>query len=368
MKRSYNTFRKTLWVLCIVSFLFLNTSCVTSDAAKLKEEYVKKSEVQKQIDELNKKHSEELEKATADISKTKDTVISGQDTQLQTVADSLYGANLAFNFYTPPEPSRVDLIVNNRVNEAAAATGKKATAEAMERENERLKKELDEKITSLEDLRKKHEEVVKTNTDLAKQTEADKKELTRLQKELADTNLRHATELAEKQKEVIARQETINKMEKDRADDRDARQKLEREIKIKAIAVCGILALLCVAGAIWMPAFKSKFVTGAATFGGCAAAILYVQPWMVAAVVGVVVIGMIVKMSMEHHAVDKTATNLVAFVEDQKKSNPSAFDKETLKNYNGKYDTDSKTGKTTVVPDPAVEKVIEQKLRESNRI
>jgi hypothetical protein len=238
----------------------------------------------------------------------------------------------------------------------------------MERENERLKKELDEKITSLEDLRKKHEEVVKTNTDLATQTEIYKTELARLQKELADTNLRHATELSEKQKEMIARQETINKMEKERADDREARQKLEREIKIKAIAVCGILALLCVVGAIWMPAFKSKFATGAATFGGCAAAILYVQPWMVAAGVGVVVIGMIVKMSMEHHAVDKTATNLVAFVEDQKKSNPTAFDKETLKNYNGKYETDSVTGKTTVVADPDVENVIEQKLRESNRI
>lgn len=367
MKSSSHLFRKAIWAIVISSFLFLNTSCVT-DGTKLTETYIKKSEAQQQIEALKKKHAEELEKITSDISKSKDVIILGQDAQLQTIADSLYGANLAFTFYTPPEPSRVDLIVNNRVNEAAAATGKKATAKAMEKENERLKKELDEKITSLEDLRKKHAEVMKTNTELANQTESDKKELARLQKELSDMAIRHSTELSNKQNEVIVLQDKINAMEKSRSDDREARQKMERDAKMKAMAVCGILSLLCVAGAIWMPAFKSKFVAGAATFGGCAAVIMYIQPWMVAAGVGVVVLGIIVKMTMEHHAVDKTATNLVSFVEDQKKTNPTAFDKETLKNYNGKYVVDSDTGKTTVVADPDVEKVIEQKLRESQRI
>ena len=367
MKRSNHPFRKALWVVLITSFLFLNTSCVT-DGTKLKEDYIKKSEAQQQIEVLKKKHAEELKKATADISNTKDVIISGQDEQLQAVANSLYGANLAFSFYTPPEPSRVDLIVNNRVNEAAAATGKKATAEAMERENERLKKELDEKITTLEDLRKKHEEVVKTNTELANQTESDKKELTRLQKEMSDMALRHSTELSDKQTEVIFLQDEINRLEKDRADDREARQKLERVAKMKAMAVCGILALLCVAGAIWMPAFKSKFVTGAAAFGGCAAVIMYVQPWMVAAGVGVVVLGIVIKMAVEHHAVDKTATNLVNFVEDQKVANPASINRDALKNFNGKYASDPKTGKTVVVVDPAVEKVIERKLKESHRI
>lgn len=367
MKRSSNVIRKALWLVLIASFLFLNSSCVTTDTT-LKKDYVKKSEVQQQIDDLKKKHEAEIIEAKFHVSNQKDTIISGQDNQLQMVADSLYGANLAFTFYTPPEPSRVDLIVNNRVTEAAAATGKKATAAAMERENERLKKELDEKITSLEDLKKKHEEIVKENTALSDQTAADKKELDRLQKELSDMALRHSTELADKQAKLIIVQDEINKLEQDRANDREARQKLEHEAKMKAIAVCGVLALLCVAGAIWMPAFKSKFVTGAATFGGCAAVILYVQPWMVAAGVGVVILGIIVKMTLEHHAVDKTATNLVHFVEDQKINNPTSFDKAALINYNGKYASDPKTGKTTVVTDPAVEQVIEQKLKESQRI
>ena len=273
MKSSSHLFRKAIWAIVISSFLFLNTSCVT-DGTKLTETYIKKSEAQQQIEALKKKHAEELEKITSDISKSKDVIILGQDAQLQTIADSLYGANLAFTFYTPPEPSRVDLIVNNRVNEAAAATGKKATAEAMEKENARLKKELDEKITSLEDLRKKHAEVMKTNTELANQTESDKKELARLQKELSDMAIRHSTELSNKQNEVIVLQDKINAMEKSRSDDREARQKMERDAKMKAMAVCGILSLLCVAGAIWMPAFKSKFVAGAATFGGCAAVLI----------------------------------------------------------------------------------------------
>ena len=362
MKRSNHPFRKALWVVLITSFLFLNTSCVT-DGTKLKEDYIKKSEAQQQIEVLKKKHAEELKKATADISNTKDVIISGQDEQLQAVANSLYGANLAFSFYTPPEPSRVDLIVNNRVNEAAAATGKKATAEAMERENERLKKELDEKITTLEDLRKKHEEVVKTNTELANQTESDKKELTRLQKEMSDMALRHSAELSDKQTEVIFLQDEINKLEKDRADDREARQKLERVAKMKAMAVCGILALLCVAGAIWMPAFKSKFVTGAAAFGGCAAVIMYVQPWMVAAGVGVVVLGIVIKMAVEHHVLDKTATNAIHYIADNKPS-----DTTVLKNYMGKYSRSARTEKPTVVPDPDVERIIQKKLMDSQKL
>jgi len=360
-------YRKFLFALVAVALIFPTTSCTTLKS-RLHRGYIELDQYNKDIATLNAKHEKEKTDAEKAVADQKDKVIAGQDGQLQTVANSLYGANLAFSFYTPPEPSRVDLIVNNRVNEAAAATGKKATAEAMEKENERLKKELDEKITSLEDLRKKHAEVVKTNTELANQTESDKKELARLQKELSDMALRHSTELSDKQTEVIFLQDEINKLEKDRADDREARQKMERDAKMKAMAVCGILSLLCVAGAIWMPAFKSKFVAAPATFGGCAAVIMYIQPWMVAAGVGVVVLGIIVKMTMEHHAVDKTATNLVSFVEDQKKTNPTAFDKETLKNYNGKYVVDSDTGKTTVVADPDVEKVIEQKLRESQRI
>lgn len=361
MKRPTIFVRKSSWVILIASFLFLNSSCVTTDTT-LKRDYIKKSEAQQQIETLKKRQEVELTAATSAISKQKDTIIIGQDDQLQTVANSLYGANLAFSFYTPPEPSRVDLIVNNRVTEAAAATGKKATAEAMERENSRLQKELNEKITSLEDLKKKHEDTVTENTILANKTATDKKELDRLGKELSDMKIQHAKELSDEQAKVIILQDEINKLEKARADDSVARQKLEREVKIKAIAVCGILSLLCIAGAIWMPAFKSKFAVAAATFGGCAAAILYVQPWMVAAGVGVVILGIIIKMSLEHHTMDKVATNAIGYIADNKPT-----DTTTLKNYMGQYTTDS-DGKTTVTTDPAVEKVIDQKLKDGQRI
>lgn len=356
------TYRKFLFIVTLLAFAFSGTSCSTIKA-RLHRGYVEESVVKKEIDKLNADHEVAVGVAEQKVATAKDAVIGNQDLQLQTVANSLYGADLAFSFYTPPEPSRVDLIVNNRVTEAAAATGKKATAEAMEKENTRLKKELDEKITSLEDLKAMHDIVIKSNIRISSQSDLLKKELEGLKRDITKLNEDHKNALILEQDKLILKQAEINALEKERGDDKE----WIRLVKLKAMAVCGLLSLACVAGAIWSPVFKSKFVIGATIFGSCAGLIMFVQPWMIAAGVGAAMVGVIVKMTYEHHAVDKTATNLINYVEDQKQNTPIAYEKEKLADYNGQYVT-SKTGKVTVVPDPDVEKVIEQKLKDSQRI
>ena len=96
-------------------------------------------------------------------------------------------------------------------------------------------------------------------------------------------------------------------------------------------------------------------------------AVLYIQPWMIISAVGIIAIGVAVKIALEHRAVDKTASNLVGYIQDAKEAGSPMFDKEKLKNWNGKYNTD-KNGKVIVVPDPVVESVIQEKLKEHNRI
>jgi hypothetical protein len=104
--------------------------------------YTKKSDVENQIRSLEEKHKQEVSEKVKDVQTKLEKTIESQDNQLQEGANKLYGANEAFKFYKNPE--RLDLIINNRVTEAQAAIGKQPTYKAVQEENERLKKELDE--------------------------------------------------------------------------------------------------------------------------------------------------------------------------------------------------------------------------------
>ena len=346
----------------LIPFIFSSISCTTIKS-RLHRGYIEEEKAKREIDSLNSKHIEELKIAVDKVSAEKDKLIIGQDNQLQTISNSLYGANLAFSFYSPPEPSRIDLIINNRVTEASAATGKKASAAAMESENIRLKKELDAKITTLEDLKRTHEIEISKNFELSHESELHRKEISRLNTSILDINSKYLTELSKKQQELIEKQDKINSLEKERSDNVE----WVRLIKLKAMAACGLLALACVAGSIWSPVFKSKFILGATVFGGCAALIMYIQPWQIGIVFGVALLALIVKMAYEHNAMEKTATNAIHFIEDTKEANPTAIDAQKLTEYMGKYVT-GPDGKTTVIPDPSVEKIITTKLKESNKI
>ena len=106
--------------------------------------WTSKTKAEQRIEQLNLSHQVELTEKVAVIAKVKDRIISNQDNQLQSVANSLYGADRAFTFYQPP--SRLDLIIHNRVVEAATVTGKAPTYEAIVLENKRLNEERDETL------------------------------------------------------------------------------------------------------------------------------------------------------------------------------------------------------------------------------
>ena len=355
--------------------LLTSSSCVTTNS-RLKREYIKKTDAEEQVEKLKKQNAEDIAKREKEINDTKnqllekkDEVIGTQDAQLQEAANSLYGADTAFKFYT--EPGRIDLIINNRVNEASAATGKKATAEAMEKENKRLSDELDETKTSLEKLRKDHDAKIAENTKLAEDTELKKKEVDGLKDQINKLTIAHADALKKMQDALdAANQELNNKkdailaLEKKRADD----AVWIRKVKMKVMGVLGLIAIGCAIGAIWSPAFKTKFATAAIIAGIAAAGVMYVQPWMVATVVGLAILCVAIKIVMEHRAADKTAENLINYVEDLKTSNPAAYDKKKLIEYNGRYELDPSTGQTVVVRDPDVEKFIEEKLKKSQKL
>lgn len=326
----------------------------------LQETYIKKSDAEKQIAALVVEHQKQLDAAVANISTKKDEVISAKDFQLQAVSDFLYGANTAFSFYTTP--GRIDLIINNRVKEADAATGKKPTTEAMERENKRLADELDETKISLEKLKATHNAVVVANTELANKTTKLEDDLKKALTDIAEMKIAHSNELITEQNKLIELQNKINTIEKKRSDN----AAWVRNVKIKVASVLGLIALACIAGAIWSPVYKQKFAIGAAVMGAASAGVIYVQGWMVALAVGLIVAILVILGLREYHISRKTNKNLICGI-DEIKSKLTVEDKASLKavltDWNSKVDS---TGKKIV--DPAVEKLIQNILIESDKI
>ena len=312
--------------------------------------------------EMEQRYSVEKENAVNEVIVSKDAVIKKQEDQLQSAANSLYGADLAYKAYS--NPARLDIIINNRVTEASSVIKKSPTYEAMKEENLRLVKEMDETKTTLAQLQSEHEKVKKEKENIAKEKEDAVVKSNQASKDLENINKKHdaeakalAEEIGNKKNEIIAQQDKQKEKDKELA-----------HIKTKISTICGIISLLCLAGAVYSPVFKSKFALMAGIVGLCSIGIWFVEPWMVAVGFGVILIGILGFFAWEYHVADKTADNLVNHIQDIKE-NPDIPDdvksiiKQSLKEWNSKY-TGSKISKA----DDAVEKYIESKLKDYGRL
>lgn len=342
--------------------LTLLPACSTIQSLLYNSGYTKISDAENKIKTLEEKHKQEVAEKVKDVQTKLEKTIEAQDNQLQEGANKLYGANEAFKFYKNPE--RLDLIINNRVIEAQVAIGKSPTYKAVKEENERLKKELDEKLTSLDDLRKKHNEVVAENAQLAETTVKAKKEVELAKAEWLRTEQKYISDSAALQNKLKEATDKIIQMEKERGDNAAS---IER-MKTKLMIGCGIAAALCVIGTLYSPVGKGSLALGAAIFGGAAAAIPFIEGWMILLATLLVALIITIIFLYKHHVADKTADNLVNHIQDMKE-NPNIPDdvkkmfKESLSQWNSKY----VDGKSTTT-DVSVENYIKSKLKTHGRL
>ena len=324
--------------------------------------YTKKSDVENQIRSLEEKHKQEVSEKVKDVQTKLEKTIESQDNQLQEGANKLYGANEAFKFYKNPE--RLDLIINNRVTEAQAAIGKQPTYKAVQEENERLKKELDEKLTSLDDLRKKHNEIIAENIKLSEATSTAKQEVEKAKAEWLKIEQKYISDSTLLQNRLKQANDKIIQMEKEKGDNAVA---IER-MKTKLMIGCGIAAAICVIGTIYSPVGKGSLAIAAAVFGGAAAAIPFIEGWMI--LIGVLIVALIITAIFlyKHHVADKTSDNLINHIQDMKENSNISDDvkkmlKESLSQWNSKY----ADGKSTTT-DISVEIYIKSKLKNHGRL
>jgi uncharacterized membrane protein len=318
------------------------------------------SDLEKKQTEMEQRHIKEKDEAVKAVTQSKDELIKKQENQLQSSANSLYGADLAFKAYK--QPSRLDLIVNNRVNEAFKSIGKPPTFEAMKEENLRLQKEMDEVKTSLASLQSEHERVMKEKEQLVNEkNEAVVKER-QATANLSNIETKHTAEsnelngkIKEKQKELIDEQAKAIDREKDL-----------KAIKTKISTVCGIIALLCLAGAIYSPVFKGKFGLMSSILGLCAIGVWFIEPWMVAVGFGTIFVCVLGFFAWEHHISDSANENMINAIQDHKEKGNGADLKTHLKEWNTKYI--KKDGEYVEVADKRVEDYINKKLMDYGRL
>lgn len=351
------TFFTNFLTVLIISSIFLSPGCANW---ALQHDYVEKTKVEKQLVQLKADHDLALKKAIDDLRTSYDKLISSLNGQLQGAANPLYGAASAFKYYQ--SPSRLDVIINNRVTEAQAALGVAPTYEAITKENERLVKELDETKTTMEELTKTHNDMVAANSKLNEETKMLVVKLEQQKKAIEDLNSKFAADLIKKQDEISLIKDKLLSSEKQRADEQASIERLKRNLMI----VCGAVALLALAGAIYSPIGKRGLVIIAGICGGAAVAIPFITGTMILIAVSICMVIITVYFLYKHNLSEKTNTNLIGGISDIKdKVNDEAKSiiKTTLTDWNGKYEM-NKLGNVVTKVDNSVEKYITEKLRD----
>lgn len=325
-------------ILCV--FLLFLAGCTTTNVAD-RFGYEKKSNIERRLNEAKEEYEKRLKEQEITISNKKDEIIASKQDQITAASNSFYAADLVFE--TIVSPVRTDIITNNYVNEGWAALGyQMPTYEKMMEINQRLKDELDEAKTSLEDLKKTNDRIIGENKELADKTsklnvqlEEEKRRANEIKEEYHEKIQKLNNELNEANAKIIS-------LERKRADDSDA----IKAAKTKLSWGAGVLAALCIIGAVFSPLFKEKFGLGAFIFGLAAVGIWYLTPLVVLTFLGAGFALIVGWTLLNHNKTTKTlskeketATDIYRAIQRFKESRPEEYKflKPILEDANTKY-------------------------------
>lgn len=255
----------------------------------------------------------------------KDTIVA-HTTREQSASDYLFKGSLVFGGLKQDSISRPTLIMGQSIQQTAAQLPP-ATAAAQAVAFKALQTELDETKVSAEVLRAQYDKELGV---ARAEGEAKAKALADLDGKLKAVELEKTTVLGK----ALTTEQTLQAA-KDKIQDKDLADKTReaenaksvQAIKLKMSSIVGVLALLCIAGAIWSPVYKEKFGIGAVVFAVAAAAIWYVEGWMVAVAIGVAILGLVAWAAKNHYIESKAATNVYRAVESFKNTSKDEYDK-----------------------------------------
>ena len=359
----------------MTSFLIL-TGCqsfVAMSHDELKREYIKKSEAEQNLRNIQEEYTKKLSDKESQISVAKDNVINGQDKQMQAAADALYSINQATNLY--PQIGALEY-TKDRTKEGFTALGKAPTVKEIIEGGERLKKYLTSySANDLEAIKKLKEENQKLLGEmgiLVKVSEEAKTQVKTLQIEKETLKVEKETAVATAQEKVNqANNDALKKSADVIAAEKAARESAEKLEKTKREIMiwCGIGAALAMVGAVYSPVGKGGLAIISGVLAFVAVAIMYIQPWMVLTVGLVGAAGAIGYVLYRHNLAETSNENMINAIQDVKEKASPAYEdlKKSLQEWNTAYKT-TKSGEIEEVADKKVLDYIDKKLAEYGRL
>jgi len=341
--------------IIICTLLLTLTSC---NYVANKTGYKKVEEARAEIAKIEEAGRKAVEAKEIEIKNKLTEVIDKQGVQIQKSANSLYAASLTRPLY--PEETRVVILTFNRIDEAKSALGLPPTLEAMKVEQERLVKELDEKQTSLTDLKKEHEKVVSANEILVTAT--------KLSKEQVDLLEAEKVKIANDSKDaIIAEGKKLSTLQ-DKLLDAEGIKKAQlayiEQNKRLFMAGLGILSVAALFIGLYLPLFKKQAFTFSAICGGGAIAVLFMQPWHFTIVFIIAILLGLYFIFRKVGVVSQSASNVINSVQEFKEKHSEKYEslRPILEEYNKTYTKDGK------VEDVAATGYIKEVLRDYEKI
>jgi hypothetical protein len=338
----------------------------------LEKSYVKKSYYEENLKKVKDEYTEKLANKEQEISTAKDSVIKGQDGQMQAAADDLYFINKASAFF--PQLGALE-IAKKRSTLGLTALGKSPTLQTLLTVDQEIQKEIDanakQDAEALKKLKDEYNALLTERGLLVKETDKAKEEVKTLQGEKETLKVEKETAVAKAQEKVNqATNDVIKKSSDVVAAEKAARESAEKLEKTKREIMiwCGIGAALAMAAAVYSPVGKAELAIISGILAFVALAIMYIQPWMVLTV-GLVGVAAAIGYVLYKHNISETSNeNMINAIQDMKeKSGPSYDDlKKSLQEWNTTYKT-TKSGEITEVADKKVMDYIDKKLAEYGR-
>ncbi len=342
----------------LASLLFCLLSGFTACQSVTDRLFVTKSAKEKEIATLRVAYEGKLAAKDAETAEATKRVAAAKDAQAQGAITALYGQTQVFNSIVTP--TRTDILFNNLAQEGwAALGGAPPSREAMQAMNDRLRKELDATQTSLADLQRNHNAALAANQALADATARYQKEVEAAEAARAAIDKDYRGKLDVAQASLNETNDQLVASEHARANDSAARAAQLAKLSWGA----GIIAALCVVGAIVSPVFKAQLGMAAVAFGGAAVAIPYLTGWWVLAGVGLVLAGLTIWMLRAHHIETKFGDAMALAAQRVKDTAGDAWTKTV-----GPIVADSLSryakvgGKVLTIPDASMTALMDSKL------
>lgn len=366
-------------ILLLVFALFALTACSSLpiiSQRQLDEAYIKKSEAEKQLQQVKENYQVELAKNSEQLSSKKDSVIDGQDAQLQAGANALYRLQQATSL---PYTAGLLEFISARSVEGFTAMGRPPSIKEIVEGGERLKSYLaayqGNDQPAIEKLKREHDELVKQNGILVETTKLAKQEVETVKKERQDIEQKFIADNAKAQADLNVANDQVIKKENARAEaEKKAREKAEgfERLKRQLMIWCGIGAVLTLAGAVYSPVGKTGLAIISGVLGLATVSLPFVQPWMVWILFGVVAVAVLAALGLclyRHNLAEVANTNMIHAIEDTKEKKGATVEdlRANLKAWNTKY-VKAGAGKIVTVTDQKIEDYINSKLMQTGRL